>query len=1206
MTNLTKTTNIFAALVLLASASAWAVSSVWSPLLNIDVGDTLVIDDFENDDEGENVDIVSNLGAWYSFTGEEYTVTFKSSIVDSDGEKSKVLRIDYEFKNQTEQLNNGWEWIETRVYVAPNYTSLDFSSCTEIQFDYKAIFNNKSDGENWLDLRFRLEGDEKKANAGSNYYSVYLDESNDWQTVTFHWNDFEQGYPEYYPDGIDIPVETVQKNMFAFSWFWHTENAATGTLELDNFRCINQPTYEVKFMAGDEVFESGIYYRGTTPSNPTADCEYNENCRKPTKEPSETMMYTFKEWNKDIKAVTKPTVYKALFDSTELPKGKPLNMAVDTLWLENFEDGDKVGSLGGSWDFFNSLKSNTSSFESDGSEWSGNLAVILEGSFKEGEDDVYLNFRLTDVPEKTVSFEYCFDFFGDEGVAIPEGWGDRQFADPTDIDLSDELPLCKNNETWNAEFEPNDKYGYPPEESIRIKFNADGKAEGTEYMLLKVINLSKGLAVAQDMGEGYVPFKIYDVDKMDVQEPTSSIVTVSGNKILGIGNLTEPEDSYEWLGARLYLQKDSSAVDMGQCEAIQYRYKGGPHQFRVESAYETGWQHYYMDFPASDDWKTAAIYWNRLSGYEWADEGDLPLKQVGVIKRKVVALTWQRDNFSTDAEGKGPIEIDDIRCIRNLPNVLAEFYSEGNKVAESSVPYSAYFRDVKIPKDPVKVSEDGQNYVFVGWTPEKYYDFEMIENLRLDARFVPTRKLEVSSSTLLIDDFESGDLVSPLGGSWSISTKNKSATVNMAVAKNKNADSTWLKASFTNENGGFTRADIALNLLKDDVALDLSQCEAIQYDYRGMTLHQFHLGTEFDNLEIERDYFETVGVYAEEDGVNWRTKTVYLENAQLECHNACRPVSEVRKAVYQLSWSFETDIYDLYDSPRTFEIDNIKCVRTNFGAVNIALDSSKAIIDGYFTDAEGFEIPKDLDVKEVEFRRTFEVGKSATIMLPFSIDVSKVEGAKFYGFAQMDYVDGEWKAGVTEETEKLLANTPYMVIPTGNAVTFNLKEDEYVTLTTSGAKTTVLGDWELRGASGNISLSDSTHLIGRVYGFAGQAKDGFKVGDFVKFGKGATIPALRCYLVYTGELPDENSNTNNAPLPRGVASIEGLQDSISIEILEESGNVMAVGTFDSKRNEFRVNRYHLDQWYDLRGRRLKGKPTVKGTYYNNGNMVIIK
>ena len=32
----------------------------------------------------------------------------------------------------------------------------------------------------------------------------------------------------------------------------------------------------------------------------------------------------------------------------------------------------------------------------------------------------------------------------------------------------------------------------------------------------------------------------------------------------------------------------------------------------------------------------------------------------------------------------------------------------------------------------------------------------------------------------------------------------------------------------------------------------------------------------------------------------------------------------------------------------------------------------------------------------------------------------------------------------------------------------------------------------------------------------------------------------------------------------------------------------------------------MDRWFDLQGRLLKGKPTVKGTYYHNGKAVVVK
>lgn len=907
----------FGAALTLLSANTIAAA----PLLNIAENDTLLIDDFEDGDFN------SELGIWETFNKEDYVTTFERSIVDSDKKHGKVLRISYEFPDAAEQQNGNWEWVETRVQVAPGLESRDFSNCTEILFDYRAPF--QSDYSE-LDLRFRVEGDEINAYVETNYHFARLEASDEWQSVKFHWSDFEQeGWW-----GVELPVKTVQQNLIAFSWFWHSDNAATGSLEIDNLRCANKPVYEVKFIANDTLFYSQEYYGGETPEDPAYRVYYNSQYVVPTKSADDTYMYTFTGWDPaELTPVMGPTVYTAQFDSEKIPVGAALNMTKDTLTLEDFENGDNVGSLGGSWEFYNSAKPNGSSFESTESEWSGdNPAVSFDGSFKESEYEYDMNVHLTDYVENNASFDYCFAFFG-EDVAVPKGWSDRQFAEPADLDFSDEwlsMPLCKNGESGHVEF---DSYGgtYPLEGNIRIKVKADGEAEGTEYMLLKIMNLS-GAALALDTVLGGIPFKIFDIDKVEVQEPASSVVAEGKNKVLGIGNLAETETSYEWLGARLYLLKDSSAVDMSQCEAILYRYKGESHEFRVESEYENGWQHYHKYFPSSDDWTTNIIYWNRLEGFDWIDEGNLPLKEVDVIKKKVVALTWQKDYFSIDADGKGSIEIDDIQCVRNLPEVLVAFYNDGKKVDEYSYAYATYFRNVSLPKDPVKPSENGMDYVFADWTPTLNDDFQITENTKFEATFVQSKKIHVS----VFDDFEDGDKVGELGGAWSISNSvskraSKDAIVDIAVAGDK--ENKWLKAKFKNEPDVWTRADVVLSMQEDGSAVDLSECEAIQYDYRESTdYHQFHMGSAFDDLEIERDYYKTIE-REESDAETWHTETVYFES--MWCNNGCKPVSKVQKAVLQLSWSFEN-----YGNEETFEIDNIKCIAKSSSSSSVSSSSS--------------------------------------------------------------------------------------------------------------------------------------------------------------------------------------------------------------------------------------------------------------------------
>jgi len=228
-------------------------------------------------------------------------------------------------------------------------------------------------------------------------------------------------------------------------------------------------------------------------------------------------------------------------------------------------------------------------------------------------------------------------------------------------------------------------------------------------------------------------------------------------------------------------------------------------------------------------------------------------------------------------------------------------------------------------------------------------------------------------------------------------------------------------------------------------------------------------------------------------------------------------------------------------------------------------------------------------------------------MLPFSIDVSKVEGADFYSFAKMDYEYGEWKAGAKKVTGTLEANTPYMTIATESEIQFKLDEDETVRLSTVGVTETVteIGEWEFRGTYNPINLWDSLQLLGRAYGFAGEEKNNVKIGDFVKLGSGASIPLMRNYLV---KIESKSSQCSAGMLcaPRlnreanaAVASTEELPDRIAIEFIDEEDEVKTVGVLDARTGKIRLDRYHLDRWYDLRGRRVKGvqgKSAAKGVY----------
>ena len=128
----------------------------------------------------------------------------------------------------------------------------------------------------------------------------------------------------------------------------------------------------------------------------------------------------------------------------------------------------------------------------------------------------------------------------------------------------------------------------------------------------------------------------------------------------------------------------------------------------------------------------------------------------------------------------------------------------------------------------------------------------------------------------------------------------------------------------------------------------------------------------------------------------------------------------------------------------------------------------------------------------------------------------------------------------------------------------------------------------------------SAEEIGRAYGFAGVAKDGINVGDFVRVASGAKILPMRAYLLWN----NEPNSANARSFTRGAAATdEELPQSITVRLVGSNGETTGIGTINTKTGEMT---FDSEAWYTLDGVKLSGKPTKKGLYINNGRKVIIK
>ena len=268
----------------------------------------------------------------------------------------------------------------------------------------------------------------------------------------------------------------------------------------------------------------------------------------------------------------------------------------------------------------------------------------------------------------------------------------------------------------------------------------------------------------------------------------------------------------------------------------------------------------------------------------------------------------------------------------------------------------------------------------------------------------------------------------------------------------------------------------------------------------------------------------------------------------------------------------------------------------HFGAVTITEYSDKTVaeIDGEYTGSDTVKIAKDIKVDEVVFNRKFEVGKMSTIMLPFSIDTSKVKGGTFYKFNRVVEENGVRKVKIGYvKTQNLGANTPYLVMPTAETLTFSGK----VTFNTDVKPIEVLtnNSWEFVGTKA-FKLFDEDPELGNIWGFAGKAQEGVKVGQFVRAGSDVKIKPLRAYLVEHQDVALAKSVGSSLNLVN-----RDLSNEIDVEIVDENDNVVATGTMDAATGVIRMN-----SWFDLNGRKLNTKPTTRGTYYYNGKRVIVK
>ncbi|MBO5533044.1 MAG: hypothetical protein J5977_11420 [Fibrobacter sp.] len=262
-------------------------------------------------------------------------------------------------------------------------------------------------------------------------------------------------------------------------------------------------------------------------------------------------------------------------------------------------------------------------------------------------------------------------------------------------------------------------------------------------------------------------------------------------------------------------------------------------------------------------------------------------------------------------------------------------------------------------------------------------------------------------------------------------------------------------------------------------------------------------------------------------------------------------------------------------------------------------------------------ITEDVRVDSVVYTRVFKGGVPSTLMLPFEVNTWQL-GVSAFEFVEVKKdctPQCAYRVNVrTIYPEKIKANTPYVAIAEGSDVSISFNKryqtDGYVLNTTVNDRkySYTIDDinWTFQGTYDYISFTDPHG----IYGFAAKNKNDVKMGDFKKAACSETGCAyirpfrayLKCSMVETSSKEAPRAALFKAAPESDADVIASLPESIEVYVIDDNGGTTHLGYMDTRTGEITQE----DRWFDMKGRRLHHKPTVKGIYYNNGNKVILK
>ena len=258
---------------------------------------------------------------------------------------------------------------------------------------------------------------------------------------------------------------------------------------------------------------------------------------------------------------------------------------------------------------------------------------------------------------------------------------------------------------------------------------------------------------------------------------------------------------------------------------------------------------------------------------------------------------------------------------------------------------------------------------------------------------------------------------SPTGGTLYYSTNDGSSwTTTVPKATNAGTYTLWYKFDAdANHTGSIAKTSLGTVTIAQAAALVSAPTARTNLTYNGSAQALCTAGSRTSGTLY----------YSTDNGSSWTTTVPTATNAgdYTLCYKLDADANHVSIA--------KTSLGTVSVAARERTFGNIRVTETGVAATTTAV-----IADG----TDEITIPQDITVGGVTFNRTFTVDASSTVMLPFSIAVSKVSGGKFYGFVGVDKNTDGWEVVMQEvdPSGTLQAHTPYLFKPSATQMTFNL------------------------------------------------------------------------------------------------------------------------------------------------------------------------